>query len=62
MNGKDRERRNQGKKCSPLHATQQKANEYTGFCSPTLATEHYTEGKWQKIKVLLTVQSSLRII
>ena len=22
------------KKCSPLHATQQKANEYTGFCSP----------------------------
>ena len=26
------------------------------------ATEHYTEGKWQKIKVLLAVQSSLRII
>ena len=26
------------------------------------ATEHYTEDKWQKIKVFLTVQSSLRII
>lgn len=26
------------------------------------ATEHHAEGKWQKIKVLLTVQSSLRII
>lgn len=62
MNGKDREREEtREKSVHPCMLRSKKQMNIRAFVL-RFATEHYTEGKWQKIKVLLTVQSSLRII
>ena len=62
MNGKDREREEtRGKSVHPCMLRSKKQMNIRAFFL-RFATEHYTEDKWQKIKVFLTVQSSLRII
>lgn len=56
MNGKDREREEtREKSVHPCMLRSKKQMNIRAFVL-RFATEHYTEGKWQKIKVLLTVQ------